>query len=124
MLVVLDTNIIVSALLSPHGKPAYVFNRFVNGDFTLCADERIIAEYYAVLSRPKFKFNPQLIELIISFIRTHALIVTPIMLPVPFEDESDKKFYEVAKTCNATLITGNLKHFPVDPCIKSVNEIF
>ena len=124
MLVVLDTNIIVSALLSPHGKPAYVFNRFVNGDFTLCADERIIAEYYVVLSRPKFKFNPQLIERIISFIRTHALIVTPIMLPVPFEDESDKKFYEVAKTCNATLITGNLKHFPVDPCIKSVNEIF
>lgn len=124
MLVVLDTNIIVPALLSPHGKPAYVFNRFVNGDFTLCADERIIAEYYAVLSRPKLKFNPQLIERIISFIRTHALIVTPIMLPVPFEDESDKKFYEVAKTCNATLITGNLKHFPVDPCIKSVNEIF
>lgn len=124
MLVVLDTNVIVSALLSPHGKPAYVFNRFVNGDFTLCADERIIAEYYTVLSRPKFKFNPQLIERIISFIRTHALIVTPIMLPVPFEDESDKKFYEVAKTCNATLITGNLKHFPVDPCIKSVNEIF
>ena len=124
MLVVLDTNIIVSALLSPHGKPAYVFNRFINGDFTLCADERIITEYYAVLSRPKFKFNPQLIERIISFIRTHALIVTPIMLPVPFEDESDKKFYEVAKTCNATLITGNLKHFPVDPCVKSVNEIF
>lgn len=124
MLVVLDTNIIVSALLSPHGKPAYVFNRFVNGDFTLCADERIIAEYYAVSSRPKFKFNPQLIERIISFIRTHALIVTPIILPVPFEDESDKKFYEVAKTCNATLITGNLKHFPVDSRIKSVNEIF
>ena len=124
MLVVLDTNIIVSALLSPHGKPAYVFNRFINGDFTLCADERIIAEYYAVLSRPKFKFKPQLIDRIISFIRTHALIVTPITLPARFDDESDKKFYEVAKTCNATLITGNLKHFPVDPCVKSVNEIF
>lgn len=124
MLVVLDTNIIVSALLSPRGKPAYVFNRFINGDFTLCADERIIAEYYAVLSRPKFKFNPQLIDRIISFIRTHALIVTPITLSAKFDDESDKKFYEVAKTCNAILITGNLKHFPVDPCVKSVNEIF
>ena len=124
MLVVLDTNIIVSALLSPHGKPAYVFNRFINGDFTLCADERIIAEYYAVLSRPKFKFNPQLIDRIISFIRTHALIVTPITLSAQFDDESDKKFYEVAKTCNATLITGNLKHFPSDSYVKSVNEIF
>ena len=124
MLVVLDTNIIVSALLSPHGKPAYVFNRFINGDFTLCADERIIAEYYAVLSRPKFKFNPQLIDRIISFIRTHALIVTPMTLSAHFDDESDKKLYEEATTCNATLITGNLKHFPVDPCVKSVNEIF
>ena len=124
MLVVLDTNVIVSALLSPHGKPAYIFNRFINGELTLCADERILSEYYAVLSRPQFKFNPQLIDRIISFIRTHALIVTPITLSAQFDDESDKKFYEVAKTCNATLITGNLKHFPVDPCIKSVNEIF
>ena len=124
MLVVLDTNVIVSALLSPHGKPAYIFNRFINGELTLCADERILSEYYAVLSRPKFKFNPQLIDRIISFIRTHALIVTPITLSAQFDDESDKKFYEVAKTCNATLITGNLKRFPVEPCVKSVNVIF
>ena len=33
---------------------------------------------------------------------------------IPFADESDKKFYEVAKHCNAKLITGNLKHFPND----------
>lgn len=57
MFVILDTNVIVSALLSPHGKPAYVFNRFIEGDFTLCADERILEEYYAVLSRKKFHFD-------------------------------------------------------------------
>jgi hypothetical protein len=33
---------------------------------------------------------------------------------VPFVDESDKKFYEVAKCCNAMLITGNIRHFPAD----------
>ena len=61
MLVVLDTNIIVSALLSPHGKPAYVFNRFINGDFTLCADERIIAEYiklFFFIFSPLILFKP------------------------------------------------------------------
>lgn len=124
MFVILDTNVIVSALLSPHGKPAYVFNRFVEGDFTLCADERILEEYYVVLSREKFHFDLTYIEQIMSFIRSKAIIVSPTPLAIPFSDESDKKFFEVAKVCNAVLITGNAKHFPADPLIKSMNEIF
>ena len=124
MLVVLDTNVIVSALLSPHGKPAYIFNRFISGELTLCVDERILSEYYAVLSRPKFKFDNQYVDVIMSFIRAHALIISPLPINISFQDESDKKFYEVAKFCNATLITGNLKHFPIDNTVKSVNEMF
>lgn len=37
-----------------------------------------------------------------------------------FIDESDKKFYEVAKSSGAVLITGNLKHYPVDDQVLSV----
>ena len=37
-----------------------------------------------------------------------------------FPDEEDRKFYEVAKTCEAALVTGNLKHFPKDPLVMSV----
>ena len=124
MFVILDTNVIVSALLSPHGKPAYVFNRFIEGVFTLCADERILEEYYAVLSRKKFHFDLIYIEQIMSFIRSKAIIVSPTPLVIPFSDESDKKFFEVAKACNAVLITWNAKHFPADPLIKSVNDTF
>ena len=41
-----------------------------------------------------------------------------------FIDESDKKFYEVAKFCEAKLITGNIKHFPEDEIVITVSEFF
>ncbi len=50
-------------------------------------------------------------------------MITALPLDVPFADESDKKFYEVAKHCNAVLITGNKKHFPDDPIVKTVQEL-
>lgn len=122
MFVVLDTNVLVSALLSPGGKPAYILKQFIDGDFILCYDERIIREYSEVLSRPKFRFRSETVNTLIECIRAAGLAVTPAPLSVPFTDEADKKFYEVAKHCNATLVTGNLKHFPQDPLVKSVQE--
>ncbi|MGN1077355.1 MAG: putative toxin-antitoxin system toxin component, PIN family [Candidatus Gallimonas sp.] len=123
MFVVLDTNVIVSALLSPTGRPSYVFKQVLDGDYILCCDARILREYEEVLKRPKFRFNPDLIADLMNFIRTNCLTVTPKSLDIPFEDVSDRKFFEVAKYCNAVLITGNLKHFPNDPIVKSVQDI-
>ena len=40
-----------------------------------------------------------------------------------FTDESDKKFYEVAKTIDCKLITGNKKHFPDEENIIQTNEL-
>ena len=122
MFVVLDTNILVSALLSPLGKPAQILNRYTNGEFTLCVDERILAEYEKVLTRPKFNFQPIKIHSLLRYIREHSISVTASEINVPFVDVSDKKFYEVAKHCHAILLTGNLKHFPKDEQIKSVHD--
>lgn len=121
-LIVLDTNVIIFALLSPSGKPAQIFKRVLKGDFKICTDERILTEYHDVLTRPKFNFNIDSVNAIMRFLRTFSLIVSAPALNVAFNDISDKKFFEVAKFCNADLITGNLKHFPKDPCIKSVND--
>ena len=107
MLVVLDTNILVSGLMSPNGKPARLLDRVMNGDDTLCVDDGILWEYRVVLFRPKFGFDPDAVESLLSYLRSHSLIVTPDASEVPFTDESDRKFYEVAKYCNATLVTGN-----------------
>ena len=124
MLVVFDTNILVSALLSPSGKPAQIFRRFLSGELQLCVDERILAEYETVLHRPKFRFEPNQVDVILQFIRAHSLNIAPPVSDIPFADPADKKFYEVAKHCHALLITGNIKHFPNESFIKTVQELF
>ena len=123
MRIVLDTNILVSALLSPDGKPAQIFNRFLRGEFTLCYDGRILREYEQVLYRAKFHFEPEKVKAILDYIRLVGLEVDAPQSDVVFVDEFDKKFYEVAKFASAVLITGNLKHFPEDPIVKSVHDI-
>ena len=49
-------------------------------------------------------------------------IVAHPLTDIAFNDESDRNFLEVAKTAEAVLITGNLKHFPEDPIIMNVSD--
>ena len=123
MFIVMDTNILVSALINPKGKPASIFRRYVMGEFRLCLDERIFFEYQEVLNRPSFKFDPKRISVILSYIRTHARFVLAPKIDIPFADEKDRMFFEVAKFTGAALITGNAKHYPEDPIVKTVQEI-
>ena len=55
MKVVVDTNVLVSALIQPLGKPAQVLALVRSGALTLLHDERILAEYGEVLRRPRFR---------------------------------------------------------------------
>ncbi len=123
MKIVLDTNVLVSAMLSPRGKPAEIVRRFFNGEFTLCCDDRIFSEYDEVLHRDKFHFDAQEVRAILDYIRFVGNYVEVPASAIAFADEEDRKFYDVAKFTGAILITGNLRHYPADPCIKSVNEI-
>ena len=117
MLVVIDTNILVSAFWSKDSKPASILNMVLTGRLTPCFDHRILQEYHAVLSRPRFGFSDAEIQAVLQFIEAAGYSVTPEPVNIAFTDESDKKFYEVAKFCAAKLITGNLKHFPKEPDI-------
>jgi len=110
---VLDTNILVSALLSPAGAPARVFDHVLNGDVILCFDSKIILEYREVLARPKFNFDPGRIEVVLDFIlKTGISIVPKPLSSYDFIDKDDQVFFEVAISTQGYLITGNLKHFP------------
>lgn len=120
--VVIDTNILVSALLSPSGSPAKVFDFVLNSSVIMCYDSRIIAEYQDVLMRPKFSFDKKAIRQIIDFIVYSGISIVPIPVLDIFEDEDDKKFYEVAKIAEAYLVTGNAKHFPNEPRIITPQE--
>lgn len=114
MLAVIDTNILVSALWSKDGTPASVLSLVLNGKVTACVDNRIMTEYRAVLSRPKFGFSKNEVDAFLDWFSHYSLSVVPEPLADEFIDVSDKKFYEVAKHCGAVLVTGTLKHYPAD----------
>lgn len=122
MLVVIDTNILVSALWSRNGAQARVVGLALSGNLTPCYDHRIMQEYRQVLQRPKFKFRPAEINALLDWFKQIGRSVVPVPVEIPFVDEADRKFYEVAKYCGAVFITGNLKHFPNDNTIMSVSD--
>lgn len=119
---VIDTNVLVFALLSPSGSPARVFDHALNGNVIICYDSRIIAEYQEVLQRAKFGFDKRAVNQIVDFIIHSGASIVPEPMPEAFEDESDKVFYEVAKTAKGYLVTGNAKHFPKDPIVVGPQE--
>ncbi|MCL2486036.1 MAG: putative toxin-antitoxin system toxin component, PIN family [Oscillospiraceae bacterium] len=119
---VIDTNVLVSALLTPDGNPAKILSLALNGRISVCHDSRILLEYEDVLSRPKFPFAPEDVSGLIDVLVQVGTSVVATPLTDRFTDEADKKFYEVAKHCGAKLITGNLKHFPDDSDVLSPAE--
>jgi len=122
--VVLDTNILVSALWSKSSNPAQILSLVLNDFLTPCHNSQIITEYQEVLRRPHltFHFSQDMVEEIIKKILTDGLSVAVKPSSNSFIDESDRVFYDVAKACNARLITGNSKHFPSEPFIFSLSE--
>ena len=114
MTIVLDTNVLVSGLLSPYGAPADVLRLVVGGAVTLCVDARILVEYEQVLGRPRFGFAPAAVDALIAFIATEGehVVASPWREPLP--DPDDAPFLEVALAGGAAcLVTGNVAHFPV-----------
>lgn len=125
MNIVLDTNVLVSALWSPSGKPAAILNVVISQRFTACYDHRILDEYNKVLRRPKFGFSEWEIACLLEpVVKNGISIIAKPCLEILFTDESDRKFYEVAKSCGASLVTGNTKHYPQDSCIATVADFY
>ena len=113
MKVVLDTNVVVSGLLSPFGPPGEIVRMAASGILELCYDARILLEYQSVLLREKFPFNRVYVEDLLKQIKVCGYIITgkPLTKRLPHSD--DEPFLEVALGGNVQyLITGNLKHYP------------
>jgi putative PIN family toxin of toxin-antitoxin system len=113
MKVVLDTNVIVSGLLSPFGAPGEIVRLVSSGLLTVCHDARIIAEYREVLVRPKFAFDEELVEQFLDQVSSggQAVVAEPLRGRLP--DPEDEVFLAVALVAEARcLVTGNVKHFP------------
>ena len=111
--VVIDTNIIVSALLQPLGPPAQVFSLAVGGAIQLCTSGEVYAEYEEVIRRPRFRRDESVILAALDAIREKALWVRPTETVRACTDADDDIFLECAQAARAGyVVTGNLKHFP------------
>ncbi len=121
MFVVIDTNVIVSALLARNrsiSNPFRVLTAVFEGDVTPVLTEAIMSEYIEVLNRPKFNFDKKKIKVLLSELKKMAIEVKPEPCNVELPDGKDVCFYEAAlsyKEQSCLLVTGNMKHFPDCP---------
>ena len=119
-LVVIDTNVLISALLSKHNDAATV--RVIIPVF----NEEILSEYDNVLHRPKFKFPDASIRVLLDAIKTYGVFTKQLITGEILPDPKDLVFYEVVmakRDENAYLVTGNGKHFPKKPFVVTPNEL-
>jgi putative PIN family toxin of toxin-antitoxin system len=112
-LVVLDTNVIVSAGINPSGVPAkLIFDWVLKGEVQTAISPAVLAEYREVARRPKFLrygFPPPWLEFLIE---DSLWLRDPEPWIQPCPDPKDVHLLALAHAAGAWLVTGNLKHFP------------
>ena len=124
---VIDTNVVVSAALRWKSVPGSIIEMALSQIIVPVLNDEIVSEYREVLSRPKFKLTKDIVDDIISGISKNAIYVDESTLEIELPDPKDRVFYEVTmeerKSEDAYLVTGNLKHFPVEPFIVTPREM-
>lgn len=112
MKIVLDTNVLVSAVLTPHGVSARVLDAVLAGAIELALDDRILDENRQVLARPKLGLAANAVHDLLAYLQGTAehVVAPPVKEPLP--DEDDRPFLEVARATGAILVTGNPRDFP------------
>ncbi len=113
MLVVIDTNVLVSGLINPDGTPARVLDLLLANVIQAAFDDRVLAEYEEVLTRKPFSFNRKHVQALLDHVRLNGTLVSaPPMPPGDYPDRTDLPFAEVALAAGAAaLVTGNPAHF-------------
>lgn len=122
--IVLDTNVVVSALIQPFGNEAQVIHAVLAGTVTPCFSNEMLEEYAGVLARPKFGFPPPTIAGLLEMLQSRGSLVAPAPLPRLSPDPKDDPFIACVVSARAVfLVTGNRRHFPAKAygCAKVVS---
>ena len=115
---VIDTNVLVSALITknPEAATAKVVRLLLDNGFLPVYDADILVEYKDVSHRSKFPILPEVADALISFIIENGVEASRVRFDEPMPDEDDRVFYEVTLSKDDSfLVTGNLKHYPISP---------
>lgn len=123
--VVIDTNVIVSALITKKNNAATtrVLELALMGEIVPLYDQDVLDEYLEVLTRKKFKLKEDSIQYIIKTITINGIDTLRTSFLEDMPDEDDRVFYELSLSePDSLLITGNSKHFPRTPRVVSPSE--
>ena len=116
--IVLDTNIIVSAALSPAGYPAQIAALISNTKkVQVFYSIAIFNEYKKVLAYERLNIAPKVQTTMFATLEEFGILIEPPISTISMPDESDRTFYDTAKASGSILITGNLKHYPAEAFI-------
>ena len=114
MRIVIDTNVLISALLHGGRVPDLVLDAIVHQRHVVLYDHRVLREYRSVMARPKFTFAPEHAERrVASLIEIGSDVGEAGAWTGTMIDEKDRMFVEVALAGRGdVLLTGNGKHYP------------
>lgn len=113
MMIVLDTNVIVSGILRPFSKASLILTLVADGAVQVAYDLRLLSEYRDVLTRPKFNFPEENVEAFLTQVEQEGFLVSVKPLGIHLPDPNDEPFLEVAVAGKVeAIVTGNKRHFP------------
>ena len=110
--VVLDTNVLVSGVLSAAGPPGRIVEAVIAGERSPVFDSTILEEYRDVLLRPELSLSPSRVAELVDAIEGCGTHLTVPPWPGELPDPDDAPFLAVASAARCVLVTGNLRHFP------------
>lgn len=110
---VIDTNVLVSAGINPSGAPGRVLIAVERLELQAVISAEVMAEYRDVLTRPRFRFQPEWIDRLFDNLEALGLLLEPAPIDsVLLPDASDAPFIALARYAGCPVITGNTQHFP------------
>ena len=109
---VLDTNVVISAHLSPEGQQALILGLAIAGYFRCFVSDALLEEYEGVLRRERFGLSPRSVTQSMRIIRKCTTLVIPKRKLDVSRDPDDNKIVECALEARADyIVTGNTRHF-------------
>jgi len=115
--IILDTNVLVSALIQQNFPHFILRDLYLERKFELCVSENLMSEYYEVLNRDKFSRFPDFktkADSVLLDIENNASFFNPTKKVKKIKDPDDNMLLELAQECKADfLITGNSNDFTI-----------
>ena len=125
--VVIDTNVLVSAVLKYNSIPGTIIELAFDGKIIPVLNKEIESEYRTVLLRPKFHLTIDIVDDIINEFKQKGLYITENHIDIDLADPKDVVFYEVVieqrGSTQSWLVAGNIKHFPAETFIVTPRQM-